>query len=284
MPSRRHASFFRHCIALVLAGLLGCAHAAELGDVAVGSYIGQPLAADIELISLADPAAPVAVKLANTDVYRGANITMHPVLANLAMSVVRRDGRQFLHITSTRTVATEYVHLFVELAEGNKRNVRAATLWLAPDPAPAPPPPKPVAPVVPAVPPPTPAPAVAPPSRVVYAPKASVPAPVCPAPQFSEEQVKACAATDYQNGLLSAQIVELEEKVKSLQKALDAKAANAAPPPPPPRPKPEVTESAGFPWLLAAGIVVALAAAGGGGYYFLRRRKASAAAAVGEDK
>ncbi|MYN21000.1 fimbrial protein FimV, partial [Rugamonas sp. FT107W] len=128
----------------ILAGALllaTAAPAAELGDIAVRSYIGQPLAADIELVQLApDEVSALQVRLAQQDVYRGANITMNPALGSLHMTVVRRDGRQFLHLTTTRAIDAEYVHLFLELSAAGRQDVRAATVWLQADPNPAPPP------------------------------------------------------------------------------------------------------------------------------------------------
>jgi pilus assembly protein FimV len=56
------------------------------------------------------------------------------------MSIYRRDGRQFLHVTTTRNIDAEYVHLFLELSAAGRQDVRAATVWLQADPNPAPPP------------------------------------------------------------------------------------------------------------------------------------------------
>lgn len=133
--------------ALACAVLLAPAgiHAAELGDVAVRSFIGQPLAADIELVALApDEVNALQVKLAQPDVFRAANITMNPALSSVRMSVVKRDQKQFLHVTTTRAVEAEYVHLYVELGAAGRQDVRLATVWLQADPNP-PPPPAPVA-------------------------------------------------------------------------------------------------------------------------------------------
>ena len=287
---------------VLLASLVLPAHAAELGDPIVRSYKGQPLVADIELSTLADPSQAVVVRLANPDVFKGANIGMHPVLANLTMSVMRRDGRQFLHITSTKAVESEYVHIFLDLADGGRRQVRLATLWLTPDPTPAPPPPPPkpvvVAPPVPVVMPapapvPVPVPVPAPvPTRVITAPPAACPKPAAPAVAAPA----ACASTEYQNGLLSAQIVELEEKVRALEQAMHqsgnalpappaAPTAAAVPPKPkaaapavPPRPSARKKVEEPFPWLLvggALGLVLLLAVAG---LLLLRRRRKRALA------
>jgi hypothetical protein len=311
MPSPRFPAVFRPFCALLLSALLCCAQAAELGEPVVRSYLGQPLVADIELTALADPAAAVAVRLASPDVYKGANIAMHPALASLTLSVMRRDGRQFLHVTSLRPVDSDMIHLFLDLVEGNRRNVRAVTLWLTPDPTPAPKPlPAPVPVPVPVAPP---AALIAPPrapappknvpaseqtppaertrpARVISLPPAVA---ACPPATLTAEQVKTCAAVDYKNGLLSAQIVELEEKVKQLQLAVEGKAdtppaaAKPAPPPPPPPPiraaKPAPAADAGFPWLIVAGAVLALAVIGGAVWFFLSRRKGRAAEAAAAD-
>jgi pilus assembly protein FimV len=133
---------------LLAATLSSGARAAELGDVSVRSHIGQQLSADIELVMLAPDEADglVQVRLAGTNIYQGANVRMHPALASLRMSVVKRDQRQFLHLTTLQPVDAELVHLFLELGTGNRTAVRSATVWLTPDqarttassPAPAP--------------------------------------------------------------------------------------------------------------------------------------------------
>jgi len=135
--------FFTHNLlrllaVLALAVLAPTPHAAELGDVTARSYIGQPLSADVEL--LAGDGGPVQARLAQLDVYRGANITMNPALASVKMAVVRRDGKEVLHISTAGTVNADYVHVYVELTAGGRRDIRLATVWLQPDPNPAPPP------------------------------------------------------------------------------------------------------------------------------------------------
>jgi hypothetical protein len=124
------------------------AHAAELGDPRVVSHIGQPLVADVELTMLEDAATPVRVRVASPDVYDGAGIAVPPVLSSLNLSVMRRDGRQFLHVTSLRPVDADHVHLYLELVDKGDRAVRLATLWLTPDPNPAPAPARVAGPVV----------------------------------------------------------------------------------------------------------------------------------------
>ena len=292
MLRHRFADLFKLFCALLLSAVLAAVQAAELGEPVVRSHMGQPLVADIELTGLADASVPVGVRLANADVYRGANIAMHPILSNLTMSVMRRDGRQFLHITSIRPVDSENLHLFLDLTEGSRRNVRTVTLWLTSDPAPSPKPLPAPAPAPAAVPAPMAVPvrsptpvSVPPPERARAARVINVPASgmTCPQARFSEEQIKSCAAMDYKNGLLSAQIVELEEKVRQLQLAFGDK-AEALPAPAvlkpavvPAPPKPALTaapkEEGGFPWLLMIAILLVLALIGAAAWFVVIRRK-----------
>ena len=61
--------------------------AAELGEMAVLSHVGQPLLAEIELTALApEEAKGVAVRLASPDVYRGGGIGMDPALQTLTIT------------------------------------------------------------------------------------------------------------------------------------------------------------------------------------------------------
>jgi hypothetical protein len=139
----------------ITCALLSCGvGAAELGEPRISSYIGQPLALELELTALASPATPVQARLAHPDVYRGANIGMPAVLSTLAMRVSQRDGRQFLRVTSSAPVESSRLHVYLDLADGGTRDVRLVTLFIAPNP-------NPPAPVVP-LPAPTPVPAPVP--------------------------------------------------------------------------------------------------------------------------
>jgi hypothetical protein len=264
----------RHFLSiLALSSVFGAASAAELGEARVSSHIGQPLVADIELTMIDDPSAAVAVRIASPEVYNGAGIAMPPVLASVTLSVMRRDGRQFLHVTSLRPVDGEHLHLYLELQDKGQRAVRLATLWLTPDPNPAPAPPPVPAPVraepapipappavaVPAPrplaarkleeegakrPQPAPArsrpPARAPAGAVREAPKAAAQALPIHAPPAActqqAEQARVCAALDARNAALKTQIGTLEGKVKALQSTLGVPAPAAPTPAPAPAP------------------------------------------------
>ncbi|QBE62639.1 type IV pilus assembly protein FimV [Pseudoduganella lutea] len=125
------------------------AHAAEFGDASVRSFSGQPLSADIELTDLtAQELADLQVRLARPDVFRGANVKMSPALAGASVSIVRRNDRRVLHVTTSAPVQGDVLHLYFQLVSGGKERVRSVSLWLSPDPTPAPMP----APATPAIP------------------------------------------------------------------------------------------------------------------------------------
>lgn len=244
---------FRLSSAVALAAMLNCAQAVELGDSLVRSHIGRPLSADIELTGIASETASVQVGLADADVYRGANIAMHPTLSSLNITIARRDGKRFLHITSPKLVESEYVHIFFELVENGRPSVRQTTLWFTPDPHPEPAPvkvaaaPVPAPAVVPAAAPPKVAALAAAPARAqpaqaaapvaipiaaaLAAPMLRAPVAAPPAacvPKFSAAQIGACTGLDARNAALTAQIADLEEKVRVLSAAMHANAGPAA--------------------------------------------------------
>ncbi|MDQ2819251.1 MAG: hypothetical protein M3Y65_02435 [Pseudomonadota bacterium] len=301
--------------------MLTCAGAAELGDARVSSYKGQPLVADIELSSLDDPAGVVQVRVANLDVYRGASIGVPPVLSALTLSVVRQGGRQFVHVTSSRPVDTDMLHLFLELGQGSGRNVRLASLSLMPDPHPAPPPP--VAAVAPVSMPvatsvvrlvATPAllPALLPVKHVAAATPAplhlasvstalpaSIRAPASPSCKASAPN-NACVVLDTKNVALQAKLVGLEDKVKLLEAALAPAQAEAPPapvvpaivpvkPPPAPvailvtpkKPKPAPPPPSSTPWLWIGLASLIALAALGAIVFLLLRRRKTVPSAPG---
>lgn len=239
--------------------------AAELGDMAVLSHVGQPLLAEIELTALApEEANGVAVRLASPDVYRGGGIGMDPALQTLTISPLERSGRHYVRVSTRQAIQAGHVHLYLLLGNGSGAIVRLGTLWLTPAP--------PVAaavsvPARPAVSTPVPVPqpraaAGAPspdaaalaararaeglvrPARV-FVPQPAAPAPAVPAlrspplrratapvaacaPQVNVEQAQACVALDEKNAALNDKLGELEGKLGALQKALALPATAAA--------------------------------------------------------
>ena len=246
--------------AIALSGVLMCAQAVELGDIVVRSHLGQPLSADIELTGIGNESATVQADLADAEVYRSANIAIHPAVAALTITVVRRDGKRFLRLASSRLVESEFVHIFFELNENGRRAVRQSTLWFSADPRPKPAPMPVVAtvaaasvavPVAPASPPPLAPPVALAPRR----PMSPMMAPAACVQQFTAAQIGTCAALDANNTALSAQIIELEEKVRRLTAAMHAGAVApvASATPAAPKAPPTVLSPMGAPLRKPAG-------------------------------
>jgi len=240
--------------------------AAELGEMAVLSHVGQSLLAEIELTALApEEAKGVAVRLASPDVYRGGGIGMDQALQTLTISPLERGGRQYVRVATRQAIQAGHVHLYLLLGNGNGAVVRLATLWLTPAPPAAAPVSAPVRPAVPAAMPtslplPRPAPLAPSPDAAALAararaeglvrpPRVFVPPPAAPtqmapvlrpprratapvaacAPQADMEQAQACMALDEKNTALNAKLGELEGKIGDLQKALALPATTAVP-------------------------------------------------------
>lgn len=120
---------------LLAAALCGSLRAAELGEIKVNSHIGQQLSADIELVDLtAADLGEIQARLANPDVFKGANVAMPPLLNGLYISIAKRDNKRFLHLTTLQPVNADALHLFLELNSGGRQIIRAASLWLTPEP------------------------------------------------------------------------------------------------------------------------------------------------------
>ena len=257
-------------IACATASLLAPpAMAAELGDMAVLSHVGQPLLAEIELTALApEEANGVTVRLASPDVYRGGGIGMDPALQTLMISPLERGGRQYVRVTTRQAIQAGHVHLYLLLGNGSGAVVRLGTLWLTPAPPAAVAAGAPVRPVIPApvtvpVPLPRAASGTPPPDAAalaararaeglvrparVFVPPLAVPTPAAPAlrppplrrvrapvaacaPQVDAGQAQACVALDEKNAALNDKLGELEGKIGALQKALAQPVTAAAVP------------------------------------------------------
>jgi len=123
--------------------LPGLAHAAGLGKLTVTSALGQPLTAQIELVSVhRDELGSLAARLASQETYRQANLQYLPALSSLRFSIEKRNGGQpYVQVTSTRPINEPVVDLLVELAWSSGRISRSYTALIDPpgygQPAPA---------------------------------------------------------------------------------------------------------------------------------------------------
>ena len=145
-------------------GLMACllafsdANATGLGGIEVSTNLGQPLRAEIELVSVdkADRSSIVA-KLAAADAFKRAGIEYPYALPKLKFDIVERETNQpRIRITSTQPINEPFVTLLVEVVWSSGKLLREYTFLLDPIgfnvPAPAVAVVSPIAPVVPAAP------------------------------------------------------------------------------------------------------------------------------------
>jgi pilus assembly protein FimV len=169
-------------------------HAAGLGKLTVKSALGQPLAAEIELI-VADKAEldSLNASLASSQSFKDAQIEIAPVLSTLLFSIEKgAGGRPVLKLTSSKPVNDPFMDMLIELNWASGRLLREYTILLDPPGIAVPQTVSPVAVSVPQAP-------VQP--QVPMAPKPSVvtqnavsPAPMASKPAETAKPVKAPAA------------------------------------------------------------------------------------------
>lgn len=124
------------------------AEAAGLGKLAVVSSLGQPLHAEIDLVSVEkDELATLSARLASPDAYKQANLQYGPALIGLRLSIEKRpNGQAYIKVTSTRPVNEPFIDLMVEISWAAGRITREYTGLIDPPGfAPAPVAPAPVA-------------------------------------------------------------------------------------------------------------------------------------------
>jgi pilus assembly protein FimV len=122
---------------ILLAGglLLSCtAGAAGLGQMNVLSSLGQPLQAEIEVLSVRkEDANTLLVRLASPDAYREANVQYGTALRGMSVSILQRpNGRLYVRVVSSQAVNEPFVSLLIELNWPQGRLVREYVALLDP--------------------------------------------------------------------------------------------------------------------------------------------------------
>ena len=113
----------------------GVSEAAGLGKLTVHSALGQPLKAEIELLSVAskDELADISAKLASAEAFRQARIDRTESLGTLRFAVDQRaNGQPIVRITSTSSLSDPFLDLLIELNWSSGRLIREYTLLLDP--------------------------------------------------------------------------------------------------------------------------------------------------------
>lgn len=110
------------------------AHAAGLGTLNVRSALGQPLLAEIDLLSVSkDEMGTLDVRLATPEAYRSADLQYGAVLSSVRLSIEKRpNGAPYIRVTSLRPVSEPYVNLVVELNSSSGKFTREFTALIDP--------------------------------------------------------------------------------------------------------------------------------------------------------
>ncbi len=108
-------------------------HAAGLGQLSVISPLGQPLNAEIEIVSLQPGEEEgLVARLASPDAFRAAGIDFNPALVTARFAIERRAGRPLLRVRTTQPVNDPFLEILVELQWTTGRLVREYTVLLDP--------------------------------------------------------------------------------------------------------------------------------------------------------
>ncbi|MDD5057295.1 MAG: hypothetical protein PHQ60_05445 [Sideroxydans sp.] len=108
--------------------------ATGLGEINVSTYLGQPLKAEIDLVSVdrADRTG-IVVKLASAEAFKNAGIDYPYSLPKLKFEVVNRDsGDPYVKVTSAQAINEPFVTLLVEATWSSGKLLREYTFLLDP--------------------------------------------------------------------------------------------------------------------------------------------------------
>ncbi|HNQ05247.1 MAG TPA: FimV/HubP family polar landmark protein [Thiobacillaceae bacterium] len=113
---------------------VGGVHAAGLGRLSVQSALGQPLRAEIELLSVSKEELPgVSARLASPELFRQARLERSGALSGLEFEVAQRaSGQPIVRISSSVPVSDPALELLIELNWSTGRIIREYTLLLDP--------------------------------------------------------------------------------------------------------------------------------------------------------
>jgi len=108
------------------------AHAAGLGRLTVLSTLGQPLLAEVELLSV-QKGETITARLASPEVYQQANAQYDNALVGTRVTVEKRpNGQLYLKATTPRSIHEPFIELLIEINSENGRVLRQYTALLDP--------------------------------------------------------------------------------------------------------------------------------------------------------
>ncbi len=131
-------SSFRACLFVIVLMLLLLSplgvHAAGLGKLTLNSALGQPLQAEIDIVTVNDDElSSLNVELASRDAFTQAGIRYESFFSTFNVSVESRtNGDPYVVITSPQSVNEPFLNILVELSWASGRLLREYTVLLDP--------------------------------------------------------------------------------------------------------------------------------------------------------
>lgn len=109
-------------------------HAAGLGKLTVTSALGQPLRAEIDLVSVQkDELASLTARLASPDAFKQAELEYTAALASVKVNVEKRpNGQPYIKLTSSQPIEEPILDVLIELSWASGRLVREYTALMDP--------------------------------------------------------------------------------------------------------------------------------------------------------
>jgi pilus assembly protein FimV len=108
-------------------------YSAGLGKLTVRSALGQPLDAEIELVSLRPgEEESFQVRLATREAFRDAGIDFSPALESARFTIQRRDGKPVVRLTTTQPMNDPFLSVLVEMQWATGRLARQYTVLVDP--------------------------------------------------------------------------------------------------------------------------------------------------------
>ena len=108
-------------------------YALGLGELQTHSALNQPFDADLEILTT-NPTelSGLEVRLASPEDFSRAGIERLPVLNALRFKLVKKGGRDYVHISSRQAILEPYLNFLVEVNWSRGRLLREFTVLLDP--------------------------------------------------------------------------------------------------------------------------------------------------------
>src|SRR6476659_6987429 len=134
MFKENHMLTLTRGFALALFFSASVAHAAGLGKLTINSALGQPLNAEIDLVSLQPgELEAISARVASPDAFRDARIEYSNAMRLLRFSVDKRaNGQPYLKVTSVAPINEPFVDALIEVTWPAGRVQREYPILLAP--------------------------------------------------------------------------------------------------------------------------------------------------------